>query len=191
MAPPVAKGASEHPPNPTTKRKKLEVTTAANPQRLRTRVTHTKLPPACPIGLSSGSSCALYISHTQTLGLATPNICYLGHLMPTVAFLGRRRHSLDKSLVLYRTMRLLMSSIFAVRHIGCCRYDTTLSGLHNCLWEARSRPFVRQPSPMKDSPTAPCLTLFPFNCVAKAYRHGQTLSSDPISTPSQSPLTHM
>jgi len=74
--------------------------------------------------------------------LATPNLCYMGHYVPKVAFLGRRRHSLDKLLVLYRTMRLLMCSVFAVRHIGCRGYDTILPRLCNSLCEARSRPLL-------------------------------------------------
>ena len=46
----------------------------------------------CPDGLSSGLSLALRFPKGQALGLATPNICYMGHFVPKLAVMGRRRH---------------------------------------------------------------------------------------------------
>jgi hypothetical protein len=48
--------------------------------------------PMCPIGLSSGLSLALRLPVSQARGLATPNICYMGHEVPKLAVMGRRHH---------------------------------------------------------------------------------------------------
>jgi hypothetical protein len=118
----------------TARHKKLEVTTAANPHILRTRVTE------CPNGLSSGLSWPLTLSQGQSRGLAAPNIDNIGHIVPKTENMGRRRHFSNKLLVLHRAMCLLMCNVFVVRHIGCCGYDTTVSQSCNSPCGAPSRP---------------------------------------------------
>ena len=120
----------------TARHKKLEVTTAANPHILRTKVTE------CPNGLSSGLSWPPTLSQGQARGLAAPNIDNIGHIVPKTENMGRRRHFSAKSLVLYRAMRLLMCNISVVRHIGCCGYDTTVPKSCNSPCEAPSRPLT-------------------------------------------------
>ena len=63
------------------------MTATANPPNI-TYMGHTM----CPDGLSSGLSRALRLPQSQARGLATPNIGYMGHYVPKLAVMGRRRH---------------------------------------------------------------------------------------------------
>jgi len=68
-------------------RKGLKVTATANPPNI-TYKGHS----SCPNGLSSGLSRILELPEFLALGLATPNICYMGHYVPKLAVMGRRHH---------------------------------------------------------------------------------------------------
>jgi hypothetical protein len=63
------------------------VTATANPPNI-TYMGHD----VCPDGLSSGLSRALRLPKSQAPGSATPNIGYMGHYVPKIAVMGRRRH---------------------------------------------------------------------------------------------------
>jgi hypothetical protein len=74
-----------NPRYPTIKRKELEVAAAANPHILRIRVARR------PNGLKQWSEPSPG-SPGQARGLAAPNIVKIGHVVPKIKFMGRRRH---------------------------------------------------------------------------------------------------
>ena len=87
---------------PTTECKKLEVAAAANPHILRTRVAKR------PNGLKQWSEPSP-ASPGQARGLAAPNIVKIGHVVPKIKFMGRRRHFLGKLCVIIVNVQRLGS----------------------------------------------------------------------------------
>jgi len=91
------------------------VTATANPPNI-TYMGHTM----CPDGLSSGLSRALRLPQCQARGLATPNIGYMGHYVPKLAVMGRRRHRAASPQGASRALSLVIEQYSVVKVQRLC-----------------------------------------------------------------------